>query len=85
MESRRNFLKQAASTMLVMAVPDGLPNLNQTLNQPKISLAQWSLNRAMKSGALQAEDFATISKGTYGIEAVEYVSGLYPGKKQNGG
>ncbi len=43
----------------------------------KISLAQWSLNRAFKAGDLQVEDFAKIAKEDYNISAVEYVSSLY--------
>ncbi len=43
----------------------------------KISLAQWSLNRAFKTGELQVEDFAKIAKEDYDISAIEYVSSLY--------
>lgn len=43
----------------------------------KISLAQWSLNRAFKAGDLQVEDFAKIAREDYDISAIEYVSSLY--------
>lgn len=43
----------------------------------KISLAQWSLNRAFKAGELKVEDFAKIAKEDFDISAVEYVSSLY--------
>lgn len=43
----------------------------------KISLAQWSLNRAFKAGELKLEDFAKIAKDDFDISAIEYVSSLY--------
>lgn len=51
-------------------------NLNST---PffKLSLAQWSLHRAIKSNALDAYDFAKKAK-SMGFEGIEYVNQLYP-------
>jgi L-ribulose-5-phosphate 3-epimerase len=43
----------------------------------KISLAQWSLNRAIKSGQLDNLDFAKIAKTEFDISAIEYVSQLF--------
>uniref|UniRef100_UPI004047837B sugar phosphate isomerase/epimerase family protein n=1 Tax=Roseivirga sp. TaxID=1964215 RepID=UPI004047837B len=43
----------------------------------KLSLAQWSIHRALENGTLKAEDFASIAKNDYGISAVEYVNSLY--------
>ncbi len=45
--------------------------------QPNISLAQWSLHRALEQGIVKADDFARIAKETYDIEAVEYVNQFY--------
>lgn len=42
-----------------------------------ISLAQWSLHRAFESGELDAMDFAKITKGLFGISALEYVNRFY--------
>ena len=39
-----------------------------------ISLAQWSLHRALRSGALAAAEFPASAKRDYGIDAVEYVN-----------
>lgn len=44
----------------------------------KISLAQWSLNKAIRGGDLPAMDFAKKAK-ELGFDAVEYVSQLYVG------
>lgn len=43
----------------------------------KISLAQWSLHRQFEDGSLDPNDFASISRYTYGIDAVEYVNQFY--------
>lgn len=45
--------------------------------EPRISLAQWSLHRSMEKGELKVEDFAAIAMNNYKIPAVEYVSSLY--------
>lgn len=43
----------------------------------KLSLAQWSIHRALESGTLQAENFAAIAKNDFGINAIEYVNTFY--------
>jgi sugar phosphate isomerase/epimerase len=43
----------------------------------KISLAQWSLHRALKEGRLAPVWFARAAMVDYGIDAVEYVSTFY--------
>lgn len=45
--------------------------------QFKISLAQWSIHRALDSGKLKAENFAAIAKNDFGINAIEYVNQFY--------
>jgi L-ribulose-5-phosphate 3-epimerase len=48
-----------------------------------ISLAQWSLHRALGNGDLDNLDFARAAKETYGIGAVEYVNGFFKDKAQD--
>ena len=43
----------------------------------RISLAQWSLNRALRSGALNHLDFARVARRDFGIEAIEYVNTFF--------
>jgi sugar phosphate isomerase/epimerase len=43
----------------------------------KLSLAQWSIHRALENGTLKAEDFASIAKNDFGINAIEYVNSFY--------
>lgn len=79
MNSRRSFIKKTAlgataasllplSTHATISIPYAVP---------KISLAQWSLHRALEKGLIQAVDFAQIAQNTYGINAVEYVNQFY--------
>lgn len=49
----------------------------------KISLAQWSLHRALKSGELDNLDFPAKTKNTWGIDAVEYVNQFFMDKARD--
>jgi L-ribulose-5-phosphate 3-epimerase len=46
----------------------------------RISLAEWSLHRALEAGALDHLDFPVVARRDYGIEAVEYVNTFFRGK-----
>jgi sugar phosphate isomerase/epimerase len=46
----------------------------------RISLAEWSLHRALQGGRLDHLDFARMAKNDYGIEAVEYVNSFFKDK-----
>ena len=46
----------------------------------KISLAQWSLHRALQAGQLDHLDFPRTATREYGIDAVEYVSTFFKEK-----
>jgi sugar phosphate isomerase/epimerase len=81
MISRRQFLQQ--STLIAGAVL-AAPVTNAMENPKlKLSLAQWSLHRALEAGTVDHLDFPGIAKSTYGIDAVEYVNGFFGGKKMN--
>ena len=43
----------------------------------QISLAQWSLHRALSSGELDHLDFAKAARRDYGIEGIEYVNSFF--------
>lgn len=43
----------------------------------KISLAEWSLHRSLRSGQIDHLDFAPIARGRFGIDAVEYVNTFF--------
>ena len=74
--NRRNFSKLAAISSLVGLTPSQIFSTVKSEKDLKISLAQWSLNKAIKAGELSGLDFAKKSR-SFGIDAIEYVSGLY--------
>ena len=51
-------------------------------NKPlyEISLAHWSYHRAVQSGAMTVHDFPHVALNHHSIDAVEYVSTLFPRK-----
>lgn len=49
----------------------------------KISLAEWSLHRALKKGALDNLDFPAKAKNDFGIDAVEYVNQFFMDKAKD--
>ncbi|MCB0553130.1 MAG: TIM barrel protein [Phaeodactylibacter sp.] len=49
----------------------------------KISLAQWSLHKALKAGKLDNLDFAAKAKNDFGISAVEYVNQFFMDKAKD--
>lgn len=51
--------------------------ITTTSKRFNVSLAQWSIHRALEDGTLQAENFAAIAKLDFGIDAVEYVNSFY--------
>lgn len=50
----------------------------------KISLAEWSLHRALFGGKLTNLDFPVVAKREYGIGACEYVNQFFKDKAQDG-
>jgi sugar phosphate isomerase/epimerase len=49
----------------------------------KISLAEWSLHRALEAGKIDHLDFPSIAMKDYQISTVEYVNGFFGGKKMD--
>lgn len=49
----------------------------------KISLAEWSLHRALEAGKIDHLDFPSIAMKDYQIPTVEYVNGFFGGKKMD--
>lgn len=46
----------------------------------QISLAQWSLNRTLRAGKLDALDFPAVTRREFGIDVVEYVNQFFMDK-----
>ncbi|MFS4491416.1 sugar phosphate isomerase/epimerase family protein [Maribacter sp. 2308TA10-17] len=78
MNSRRTFIKKTTLAAAAISMPSLYACGNKSKsNMPKISLAQWSLNRAFFAKTLDPVNFASIAKNDYGISAVEYVNQFY--------
>ena len=74
--NRRQFLQTSA----LMAAGLGLLRRPAAgMEEPlfKISLAEWSLHRALQNGDLDHLDFITSTRRDYGIDAVEYVNQFF--------
>lgn len=80
-KARRQFLKTsgltAASYAALSLLGQSVLAANKSKLPYKISLAQYSLHRAFRSGKLDPVNFAHISKNTFGIDAIEYVNQFY--------
>jgi L-ribulose-5-phosphate 3-epimerase len=48
-----------------------------------ISLAQWSLHRTLRAGELDALDFPTVTRETYGLTGAEYVNQFFMDKARD--
>jgi len=89
MATKRTFIKQSALGSMALSLPllteikAVTPGFKSVDVGPKISLAQWSLHRALERGALKAADFPMIAKKEFGISAVEYVNGFYTEELRN--
>lgn len=85
MISRRKFLERSATATGVFVLPAGLwfSACNEGHKPLKISLAQWSLHRALEDGAIKADQFPFVAKREYDISAVEYVNGFYKDKAED--
>lgn len=72
-----------------LPVPDTTLVGNGTLSPEhlpyKISLAEWSLHRALQKGEIDNRDFPRIAKGEFGIDGVEWVNQFFMDKAQDQG
>ena len=83
MTSRRTFIKQSAFTAGSLVAFSSMKFPQFSGNDIKISLAEWSFNRALDSGKMDHLDFPQIAVKEFGISTVEYVNGFFGGKKMN--
>jgi sugar phosphate isomerase/epimerase len=74
-------------TVSIIILIAGLLNINSLAQKQvyKISLAEWSLHRALQNGTITNLDFPGIAKTTYGLDAVEYVSTFFKDKAEDTG
>ena len=79
MNSRRRFIRNTSLCAGAFSVPafSVLTSNVAPMTPLKISLAQWSLHRALEAGTLKAGAFASVARNEFGITAVEYVNSFY--------
>jgi sugar phosphate isomerase/epimerase len=83
---RREFLKRSAQLSAGLGLLGAWsPSASAVDKEPlfRISLAEWSLHRALKGGKLDNLDFAKTAKEDYGIDAVEYVNQFFMDKAKD--
>ena len=85
--NRRQFLGSSIAGTALTLTPRLRNELPASKSDPwyyqapfKISLAQWSLHRTIRSGQLDNLDFAGFTKKNFAIEAVEYVNQFFKDK-----
>ncbi len=83
--SRREFLKQSVQMTAGIGLAGWLGQSAMAAEEPlfKISLAQWSLHRALRSKKLDNLDFAKTAKMDFGIDAIEYVNQFFMDKAKD--
>jgi L-ribulose-5-phosphate 3-epimerase len=84
--SRRCFLEQSAIAILgVSSMGKAGENLLREEKEPlfRISLAEWSLHRALFAGKLDHLDFVRTADADFGVKAVEYVNQFFKDKARD--
>ena len=84
--NRRSFLRQTAAVAAGIAVSPALTSaIAADAKQPlfKISLAEWSLNKALFGKKLDHLDFPKTARNDYGIDAIELVNQFFMKKAKD--
>lgn len=85
--NRRQFMAQCgvlgAASLLIPGASAVATQLAEVPLFFDISLAQWSLHRQLRSGALSALDFPVKTQQVFGIQAVEYVNQFFHDKAED--
>ncbi len=83
--TRRMLIKQSVLGAGILVVAPAWVAFGSSEPEPriKISLAEWSLHRALRDGKLDHLDFPAKAKKEFGISAVEYVNGFFGGRKMD--
>jgi sugar phosphate isomerase/epimerase len=84
MPTRREFLKTASVASAAIATPDlsfGQPAPQK--GRFAISLAEWSLHRALFKGGMNNLDFPKAAREQYGVSGLEYVNQFFKDKAKD--
>lgn len=83
MANRRDFIRKTLLGASAIMFAPSLDLKQAKKSQLEISLAEWSLHRALQEGKIDHLDFPSIAKKNYNISIVEYVNGFFGGKSMN--
>lgn len=78
--TRREFLTTTAGAAALALGAPALAPFPKRKDPFRISLAQWSFHRALRSGAMDHLDFARVARTEFGIEAIEFVNTFFKDK-----
>jgi len=85
--SRRQLLQGTASAAACLTTPgllaSGFTGPAGDEGWFDISLAQWSLHRALRGGGLDNLDFARVAREDYGVNGLEYVNSFFKAQAGN--
>ena len=82
---RRQFLAASGAAVAAASISSPLAAMTSLPDKPlfKISLAQWSLHRALRGKKLDNLDFPKVAKEEFGIEGIEYVNQFFKDKAED--
>lgn len=86
--SRREFVSRASGAAAGILLSGPFPRrvAAHAAEPPfKISLAQWSLHKALRGGQLDHLDFAKVARQEFGLDAIEYVNTFFKDKATDAG
>lgn len=84
--SRREFLRTAAAAGGLLGLGAQACAVGRTAQAPapfRISLAEWSLHRALQGGHMTHLDFPVRARVDFGLEGVEYVNSFFKDKARD--
>jgi sugar phosphate isomerase/epimerase len=81
--SRRTFLGTVAAAAAAPSFTEAWTQRRGAAPPFRISLAQWSLHRALQKKELDNLDFARVTKEKFGLEGVEYVNQFFKDKAKD--
>jgi sugar phosphate isomerase/epimerase len=82
MITRRTFIRQGLTGAGALFISPAIFS-RIGAGELQISLAEWSLHRALKAEEINHLDFPAIAKNEFGVSAVEYVNGFFGGTKMS--
>ena len=77
---RRAFIKRTGATAAGVGLLSTFPSLLFGCNAKpiyKVSLAEWSLHKALYAGEMNNLDFPVMAKNDFGIDGIEYVNSFF--------